>query len=346
MVSIHFQLLSVLCISSFVSAAPGLNPQQLRQQQQQGQQATACTNPTQRKAWHKLTNVEKKDYVDATLCLMSKPATMGWEGATTRWDELTYVHKVNTNIVHNVGGLLPWHRYYVYLHEQMLKTECGYKGAQPYWETVLDVGNILGSSVLDPVTGFGGNGTGADLCVSDGPLANITLHMGPKYTNTDHCLKRNVNELVAQQNCSQSNIDTLFTYSKFSDVYDLFGNTIHTGGHSSIGGTGGTMTDLINSPGDPIFFLHHANLDRIWRKWQQVDPASRLYDIAGRNVPTADYISSRGLLEVSESQSLYFGDNGTETTLNHNMDMIEMLPNRTIRDVMDIKGDFLCYEYL
>ena len=31
--------------------------------------------------------------------------------------------------------------------------------------------------------------------------------------------------------------------------------------------TGGTMSDL-DSPGDPLFFLHHCNVDRLWAIWQ------------------------------------------------------------------------------
>lgn len=119
-----------------------------------------------------------------------------------------------------------------------------------------------------------------------------------------------------------------------------------TGGHSSIGGTGGVMTDLINSPGDPLFFLHHANLDRIWWQWQNVDPTNRLYDIAGRNLPTADYLSTRSLETPTASEYDYFGDGGNVTTLNHNMWMTDNMPNRTISTVMDTQGNFLCYTYV
>jgi tyrosinase len=36
---------------------------------------------------------------------------------------------------------------------------------------------------------------------------------------------------------------------------------------------GGTMS-LMTSPNDPVFFLHHANVDRIWRQWQRTYPRS------------------------------------------------------------------------
>ena len=31
---------------------------------------------------------------------------------------------------------------------------------------------------------------------------------------------------------------------------------------------GGPMTDIRISPADPVFWLHHANIDRIWSIWQ------------------------------------------------------------------------------
>ena len=27
-----------------------------------------------------------------------------------------------------------------------------------------------------------------------------------------------------------------------------------------------------NSPADPLFWLHHANVDRLWARWQQSRP--------------------------------------------------------------------------
>lgn len=56
--------------------------------------------------------------------------------------------------------------------------------------------------------------------------------------------------------------------------------TLHNVVHTWVGGVitpnaegprvFGTMTVPLASPNDPVFFLHHANIDRLWAEWQQV----------------------------------------------------------------------------
>ncbi|KAF2152857.1 Di-copper centre-containing protein [Myriangium duriaei CBS 260.36] len=45
-------------------------------------------------------------------------------------------------------------------------------------------------------------------------------------------------------------------------------NTIHT----TVGGNGGQMSDISVAAFDPIFWLHHANVDRIFSIWQAINP--------------------------------------------------------------------------
>ncbi len=55
--------------------------------------------------------------------------------------------------------------------------------------------------------------------------------------------------------------------------YDAFSapiNGIHGAVHIWVGGT---MSDASVSPADPVFWLHHANLDRLWWTWYK-DPAA------------------------------------------------------------------------
>jgi tyrosinase len=45
---------------------------------------------------------------------------------------------------------------------------------------------------------------------------------------------------------------------------------IHGGAHNAVGGDMGTA----RSPNDPLFWLHHANVDRLWARWQRTPQAS------------------------------------------------------------------------
>lgn len=53
-----------------------------------------------------------------------------------------------------------------------------------------DSGNFFSSDIWDPVTGFGGNGTDPDGCLTEGPFANLTEHIGPMLAYSDYCFKR------------------------------------------------------------------------------------------------------------------------------------------------------------
>lgn len=41
--------------------------------------------------------------------------------------------------------------------------------------------------------------------------------------------------------------------------------------------------DPFNSVNDPLFWLHHSGLDRMWALWQEQDPAKRAMDVGGSN---------------------------------------------------------------
>jgi tyrosinase len=106
------------------------------------------------------------------------------------------------------------------------------------------------------------------------------------------------------------------------------------------------MLDVAASPGDPLFFLHHTNLDRLWWEWQSIDLTTRLTDIAGQNVPTDTYLAQNSFDYPSASLLDYDGDDGNVTTLNHVLWMVGLIPNATIADVMDLGGDVICAEYI
>ncbi|KAK3354047.1 hypothetical protein B0T25DRAFT_608635 [Lasiosphaeria hispida] len=94
-----------------------------------------------RKSWVTLSNVEKKAYLVG-------------------------------DIVHYAGQFLPYHRLFVWAHEQTLQLEYGYKSAQPYKIETLD-----------------------SRCIADGPFANSINPIGPDYIIADHCIQRSITDL-------------------------------------------------------------------------------------------------------------------------------------------------------
>lgn len=180
-------LAGAVCLSTLAAASPLAS-------RDTNTTSTTCSEVHQRKAWHNLSDDEKSAYIEAELCLINSPAKDGLPYSKTRWDELTYSHAIQTNWVHDVGSFLPWHRYFMWTHEKLLRDECNYTGYQPYWEESLDSGNISASVVFDPVTGFGGEGGD---CVDDGPFANLTLGLssnGSQIWEEDYCLARSFSD--------------------------------------------------------------------------------------------------------------------------------------------------------
>lgn len=71
---------------------------------------------------------------------------------------------------------------------------------------------------------------------------------------------------------SRSNILNLYKepdYIAFSDDLETYHGDIHM--H-----VGGTMRNPNGSPADPVFFLHHGYVDKIWRDWQKIYPTEML----------------------------------------------------------------------
>lgn len=105
------------------------------------------------------------------------------------------------------------------------------------------------------------------------------------------------------------------------------------------------MFDPTESNGDPIFYLHHAYLDRLWWQWQLADQPGRYSDIGGVNVPPQETLDTVGLSPPSATLVDYSGDPGNQTTLAHVLWMSGILPNVTVGEVMELAGDVICAIY-
>lgn len=74
---------------------------------------------------------------------------------------------------------------------------------------------------------------------------------------------------------------------------------------------------------DPLFFLHHTQLDRLWWLWQRRQPDGGLTAYDGHK--ERHTIEMAGLDDVLHYEGL--------------------APDIKVEDVMDIENELLCYRY-
>lgn len=108
-----------------------------------------------------------------------------------------------------------------------------------YWEQLLDTGpgGLEASPIWDSETGMGGNGTGPNGCIVDGPFVNLTLHIDSDAVVVDYCITREWNETVFQY-ANQSYLDACFAAESYDTAWQCFHDAPgpHTAGHSATGG--------------------------------------------------------------------------------------------------------------
>tara|TARA_R110002060_G_scaffold57731_2_gene67944 strand:- start:662 stop:1585 length:924 start_codon:yes stop_codon:yes gene_type:complete len=217
----------------------------------------ACTNPAVRKEWRELTDPEKSEYLRAAVCLRGLPKSKYTDinTVTTRLDDLVYTHNALDLKIHFVANFLPWHRWFVKLHEDLLRIECGFKGTQPYWDWSIDADakDVPNSPVFNAVNGFGGDGKrtssnepGFQRCVVDGAFANTNLTLGMGWPNVNdngdrpHCLTREFNNasgndennatIVGDMQAGAYNsviMDTIYAFDKFLDMNSMLEGLPH-----------------------------------------------------------------------------------------------------------------------
>lgn len=282
-------------------------------------------NPSTNERSGDLSKDERKEYTRAVKCILEKPSKLPagkYPGAKSRYDDFVVVHMNNTPAVHATANFMVicsictpnqanifkhWHRYYIWAYETALRTECDYKGYQPYWDWS-KYSDLVNSPIFNgDEYSMGGNGdfvthSGTNLgmvnlpagpgggCVTKGPFANTTIHLGPLMSTIDprlgvknnprsdgygdnpRCLRRDVNNFFTSASLRpQDLLDHITSNTAIGKFQDTLQNpsankpTLHVGGHFSIWGDPGG--DVYVSPAEPAFWLHHGQLDRHWWMW-------------------------------------------------------------------------------
>ncbi len=190
---------------------------------------------------------------------------------------------------HGSWRFFPWHRAQLAHFESIIARLSGKKNfALPYWDAQDD--EFLPDILLTPGSAFyiaGRTATAATDYAKD--RWNFSLE-GASIADDD--------------------------FDNFVGKPDVAGRAEGYGHNSVHMITGGKMGDIETAPLDPLFWLHHCNVDRVWATWQRHhydDPPEQwqneviegFVDARGKAVPRT---TARTLLDIKELGYGYFED--------------------------------------
>ncbi|MEU9948254.1 tyrosinase family protein [Streptomyces sp. NPDC047939] len=188
------------------------------------------------------------------------------------YDQFIKAHVVGADSYHHVPTFLPWHREFVRIFETALRTPSGHPTLTiPYWDW---------TGTDDPWADYfmGGNGRAGDDRVMTGPFAvdNGWSCIDPSREIPSYLRRQfgaDIAELPTGDDVSKCLALTPYDSVPWAGVSQSFRKSlegviepdIHNRVHRWVGGN----MELTSSPNDPVFWLHHSNIDRLWALWQQ-----------------------------------------------------------------------------
>lgn len=151
---------------------------------------------------------------------------------------LVDIHANATHQMHGNPRFLPWHRVYLLRMEELLQS-IDPSVCIPYWKSSEEQG-------FPPwLLGF---------------TPTVNLMTGP------HVVTRNISAFSLLPDAGA------VTTAMSNGSYNAFAPAlegIHNSGHVWVGGS---MASIPTAPADPVFWMHHCEIDRIWAKWQADHP--------------------------------------------------------------------------
>jgi tyrosinase len=193
--------------------------------------------PYQRKSQAAMTPNERERFLCAYSTLVAYPAPFGWLGPFVDVHDMDIA--VGMHYQHGTPRFLPWHRIFLVLLERQLRS-IHPDIYVPYWDWTTDRAFPSWLAGYTPTVTTPAQG---DITVTRAP--------GPP------------SELPTAAEIS--GVLSLGDFGSFTNQLEGYHNAVHVW-------VGGTMGFIPTAPCDPIFYMHHANIDRIWSQWQASNP--------------------------------------------------------------------------
>jgi hypothetical protein len=214
------------------------------------------------------TAAERNAYRDAILAVGSQPGFV-FPGGVSYWHKQDEVHELGPSNRHGQPSFLPWHREYVNRYEVLLQ-EYDPTVKLLYWDWTQQLNapfNYLTSTFM----GSGSGSIGAPFLPTLAP-PSVTRNVGGS----------------PLPGTPDATVLAPTTYANFDSIE----SNPHNGSHTYIGGN---MSFINSAAEDPIFFLLHGNVDRLWSRWQRnnsfvsrLDPTQTYGILTGNvNITTA-----------------------------------------------------------
>lgn len=186
-------------------------------------------------------------------------------------------------------------RWFTHLFDASLRRTCGYSGPTPYWDWSRDHADLFRSPVFDDSPAYGLGGTGdcdsspeADCVVTTGAFApsagNLDMELELAWP-VPHPLRRNLtlltgwfahelpqNRTLGPEFVRNATEQTTGDFYRFQRAMTRLHNHVHNFVGGDLAGDcpkalpeedcRGMAVSF--TPNDPLFWLHHAQLDRLW----------------------------------------------------------------------------------
>jgi tyrosinase len=218
---------------------------------------------------------------------------------------------------HGSYYFLSWHRMYLYYFERILRAASGDDSLTlPYWDYTRSDQRALPKVFREPAE----PATNALFVRERSPVANEGGELPESAVRIDGSLKP-IDFLTTSAAGLSFGGRRLSQPSHGASFPGTLERQPHNVVHVLIGGDSGWMSDPDFAARDPIFWLHHANIDRLWSRWlgrgegranpvgddQWMNTAFTFFDADGSKVT----MSGRDVLDTASKLHYRYDDDAT-----------------------------------
>ena len=183
---------------------------------------------------------------------------------------------------HGSWYFLPWHRGYVQAFEANIRAEVEQLGgpadwALPYWNYFKPEQDALPAAFASPDWPDGTGDNPLFVVQRYGPLNDGNVFVPVSLVNLQAMADPDFTGVSSGGSPGFGGVDTGFSHA--GQVHGGIETQPHDWVHGLVGGADpddqsltGAMSDPRTAGLDPIFWLHHANIDRLWEAWNRGKP--------------------------------------------------------------------------